>query len=281
MSRTGKQALIAVLVLSALSFLVVGSFLGRTAEASNKLDRSVKRVELASGNGDVEIVGSDTNQIEVRERVRHRFGKPDHTYEVKGDTVRLESDCGWGWGCNVDYVVTVPKGTEITGQSSSGDVTVHDLAAPVNVKLSSGDLEVSNLEGSLRAELSSGSVSLEQIRGDVDARTTSGDITLNEVTGKTKLEANSGEISGDVRSSGAVEARTTSGDIELQVADAKSIQAQATSGSIHLDVPDRAYKVDADASSGDVNLGDLRQDDGSEYAINVKATSGDIDLSTN
>lgn len=279
MSRTGKQALIAVLVLSVLSFLVAGSFLGRTAEASSKLDRSVKRVELASGNGDVEIVGSDTNQIEVRERVRHRFGKPDHTFEVKGDTVRLDSDCGWG--CSVDYTVTVPKGTEVTGQSSSGDVQVRDLTAPVNVKLSSGDLEASNIEGSFHAELSSGSVSLEKINGDVDVRTTSGDISLNEVTGKTKLEATSGEIDGDLRGSGAVEARTTSGDIELQVADAKSVQAEATSGSIQLSVPDRAYKVDADTSSGDVNLGDLRQDDGSEYAISVKATSGDIDLSTN
>jgi DUF4097 and DUF4098 domain-containing protein YvlB len=279
MSRTGKQALIAVLALSVLSFLVVGSFLGRTAEASSKLDRSVNRVELASGNGDVEIVGSDTNQIEVREHVRHRFGKPDHTYEVKGDTVRLDSDCGWG--CSVDYTVTVPKGTEVTGESSSGEVELRDLTAPVNVKLSSGDLEVNNLEGSLRAELSSGSVSLERIRGDVDVHTTSGDITLSEVTGKTKLEATSGEIEGDLRSSSAVEARTTSGDIDLQVADAKSIQAKATSGSIELVVPNRAYKIDANVSSGDVSLGDVRQDDGSEYAINVTATSGDIGLSTN
>lgn len=279
MSRTGKQALIAVLVLSVLSFLVVGSFLGRTAEASNKLDRSVKRVELASGNGDVEIVGADTNQIEVRERVRHRFGKPDQTYEVEGDTVRLGSDCGWG--CSVDYAVTVPKGTEVTGESSSGDVKVRDLTAPVNVKLSSGDLEVDNIEGSLHAELNSGSVSLERIRGDVDARTTSGDIALSEVTGRTKLQTTSGEIEGDLRSSSAIEARTTSGDIELQVADAKSIRAQATSGSIQLAVPDRAYKIDTDTSSGDVNLGDIRQDDSSEYAISATVTSGDIDLSTN
>lgn len=279
MSRTGKQALIVVVALSVISFLLVGGLLGRTAEADTKLDQAVKRVELASGSGDVEIIGSETNQIEVRERVRHRLWKPDQTFTVDGDTVRLNGDCGWG--CSVDYTVRVPKGTPVTGNGGSGDVSIQGLAANVDVRLGSGELEVKELTGSLRADVGSGSIALERINGDVDAHTSSGEIELSEVTGKTKVDTGSGSIEGDLRSSTDVDARTSSGEIELAVADAKSVRAKTGSGSIELTVPDRAYRIDATTGSGEVTREGVRQNDASEYAISASTGSGEITLKTN
>jgi Putative adhesin len=279
MSRTGKQALIAVLALSVLSFLVVGSFLGRTAEADTRLDQSVKRVELANGSGEVEIVGSDTSRIEVHERTRHRLWKPDQTFTVDGDTVRLNGDCGWG--CSTDYTVRVPKGTQITGNGGSGDVSIQGIASDVDVKLSSGELEVMDLTGSLRADVGSGSITIERISGDVDAHTSSGEIELSEIAGKTTVDTGSGSIEGDLRSSDAVDARTSSGEITLEVAEAKSVRAKTGSGSIELTVPNRAYKIDATTGSGDIDHSGVREDDASEYAITASTGSGSIEIAPN
>lgn len=247
----------ALLVLTGVA-LAVWSFGDRESDDKHEVREQITKVELGTDSGDVTIEVGDDDVTTVREKRSFWFIKRGDAYRVDGDTLHLSGDCGWN--CEADFVVTVPRGTKVSGDSGSGDLKIAGVAG-------------------VDTESRSGQVEVRDVAGSVQVATTSGDVKLDRVDGALDVKVTSGDISGERLSGGPVRAATSSGDIKLVLDKAGSVTAEGTSSDIDVTVPDGSYQVSTDASSGDVD-NSVPSVDGGTHKLDVRTTSGDITLRT-
>jgi hypothetical protein len=224
---TGVMVVTGGLLLSGCDW---GDIDATTVNDQETLDRSISEVRFANDSGDVKITVGD--HLEVRRRVGYHDTKPGKTYRVDGDALVLE-ECEER-DCWVDYDVTVPEGTKVSGHVDSAKVELVGVAS-ANVEAESGDVTVRDVAGEVNATAESGNVDLSGIGGAVVAGAESGNVTVH-------LES------------------------------AANVTASASSGNVEVVVPSGKYQVKASADSGDVtnDLGnstsgptlDLRTDSG-------------------
>lgn len=132
----------------------------------------------------------------------------------------------------------------------------------------------------LEVRLSSGSAVVENMTGAVDLQTESGTIDARDVAGDLVASAGSGEILSAGLTSDSVGAQTTSGSTFLEFAEPPAqVEAEATSGSIEVLVPrGENYRVLTNSLSGRVNV-DVSTDPDAESVIDLRSTSGSITVS--
>jgi major membrane immunogen (membrane-anchored lipoprotein) len=174
------------------------------------LGQSVSEVRFANDSGDVKITVGD--HLEVRRTVGYHDTKPGKTYRVDGDALVLE-ECRER-DCWVDYDVTVPEGTKVSGHVDSAKVEVVGVAS-VNVEAESGDVTVRDVDGEVNATAQSGNVDLSGIGSSVVAGAESGNVTVH-------LDS------------------------------AANVTASASSGNVEVIVPQGNYQVRTNVDSGDV-----------------------------
>lgn len=137
------------------------------------LSGPVSEVRFANDSGDVTIRVGD--RFEVRRDVGYNDAKPGKTYRMDGDALVLEecpeSDC---W---VNYEVTVPEGTTVSGAVDSGNVEIVGVAS-ANVSAQSGEVTVRDVAGEVNATAESGNVELSGIEGRAVAGAQSGNVTV-------------------------------------------------------------------------------------------------------
>ena len=238
--------------------LAVWSFGDRDTDEQHEVKDKISVVQLDIKEGDVTIEVSDNAETTVREKRSYWLVKRGDAYRVDGDTLHLNSDCGWN--CEADYVVTVPRGTTVTGETGSGDLVLNGVAG-VDTSSRSGDVVV------------------RDVTGTVSVETTSGDVKLNRVKGLLDVEVSAGDITGQHLSGGQVKAKTSSGDIQLGLDEANSVTAEGTSSDIVVVVPDGSYEVTADTTSGDTK-NTVPSATGGTHRLDARTTSGDISLRT-
>jgi hypothetical protein len=213
----------------------------RTSQGSYQVPDGALTIQADSA--DVELHTGDVSEITVdRKFNRNLFGsKPSEKYS-DGKLQLKDTGCGFlSFGCDTNYVITVPKDLTVTIQSSSGDLKVSELPTGVSLQTSSGAIE------------------------------------LDHVGGQVSLKSSSGDISGDNLSATGVTAQSSSGDVELGFDLApQQIDAQTSSGDVDLRLPtgDETYKVDADTNSGDESA-NVKTDPQSSRVIKAKSSSGD------
>jgi DUF4097 and DUF4098 domain-containing protein YvlB len=200
-------------------------------------------LSIETSSTELQVRSGDVKEITVdRKFERNALGSdPKDKYE-DGKLQIKDTGCGFlSFGCNTDYVVTVPKDLNVSIKSSSGDVHVADLGGHTKLESSSGKLEVRGLSGDLEAESSS---------GDLDAQGLG---------------------------SSSVVAKSSSGSLELSFRSAPgTVQARSSSGDILVRLPTGAetYKVDTDTSSGDESA-EVKIDPTSTRTITLETSSGD------
>lgn len=227
-------------------------------DSSNKHEVSdkISTVRLDSPNADVTIKVADVDKTTIEEQRSYWLVKSGDAFEVDEETLTLDGDCGWQ--CRADFVVTVPRGTKVTGQNGSGD------------------LAISGASG-IDAKSRSGEVSLTDISGDVKLDLTSGDVDIDGLTGKLEVNANSGDIEAKGLKGGPVRVDITSGDLRLELDEAADVRAKGTSSDIKVTAPSGSYKVHTDTRSGEVENGLGDAPDGS-HSIDASTVSGDVTL---
>jgi DUF4097 and DUF4098 domain-containing protein YvlB len=248
----------AVLLVAAAG-LAFWSFGDRDSDDSHQINDKITTVELAAKSADVTIKVSDDDKTTVQEKRKYWLWKHGDTYSVDDGVLKLDGDCGWQ--CSADLVVTVPRGTKVTGHNTSGDVTITGVSG-VDAESTSGQWELHDVDGDVKLNLTSGDVSVNGLNGKLDVKGTSGDIEARGLKG------------------GAVNAETTSGDIELGLAEANDVRAKGTSSDIDVQAPAGSYNVNTETRSGEVENG-LGDDPNGGHTIDAKTTSGDIELVTN
>jgi hypothetical protein len=253
MSETKKLGAVLLVAGAALAFWQFGD---RDSTDDHEVGERISTVQLAAKSADVTIKVSDDDKTTVQEKRTFWLWKKGDAYSVDDGVLKLDGDCGWQ--CTADFVVTVPRGTKVTGENGSGDISVSGVSG-VDAKSRSGEFEVSNVTGDVKIDL------------------TSGDVIVRDLTGKLDVKATSGDIEASGLKGGPVNVETTSGDLELRMAEANDVRAKGTSGDIEVSAPAGSWNVSTQARSGDVENG-LGDDPDGTHTLEATTTSGDIEL---
>lgn len=237
--------------------LTIWSLGDKESTAEHEVTGKISVVHLASPDADIRIEVADVDTTTVKEKRSHWLVKRgDDAFSVDGGTLRLDGDCGWQ--CRSDFVVTVPRGTRVTGDVGSGDLALTGVQG-VDARARSGDVQLREVTGDVKLDLTSGDVSIDRVSGRLEVRATSGDITATNL------------------SNGPVDLKTTSGDLEVELDQANDVTLRGTSGDLRVVAPAAGYRVKADTSSGDVSNG-LGDDPDGKHAIDARTVSGDVEL---
>ena len=159
---------------------------------------------------------------------------------------------------SVDFTVTVPRGTQVTVSSVSGDV------------------EVSDVEGETRLSTVSGTVTASAVSHLALAKSVSGDVELDSIATEEDLEAAS--VSGSIRARD-VQARrldvgTVSGDVDLANVTSDRVDVSSVSGRVEFSgslARDGRYELES--HSGDVRVL-LTEDVG--FELEARSFTGEI-----
>ncbi len=147
-------------------------------------------VTVETTSGDISISGWDRTQISAY--------SPDGLPAIRqeGQKVEIKSKLG-GAG---DLTIRVPRHCDLALRSSSGDVTLQDLAGRLSLQVISGDVKGFNLCGDLTVRMVSGDLELRNCHLDrIEFDTVSGDSLI-----ESRLSA-----------SGSYRVHTVSGDVRL------------------------------------------------------------------
>jgi hypothetical protein len=201
-------------------------------------------LSIKTSSTDLEVRSGDVSEITVDRRFeRNVFGSDPKDKYKDGKLEIRDTGCGFlSFGCDTDYVVTVPKDLKVSIDSSSGDLNVSGLAGGADLKSNSGDIEAHGIGGVLT------------------------------------LESSSGDLKADDLTASSVKSDSSSGDVDLIFDDApSSVDAKTSSGDVTVLLPsgDEAYKVDTDTSSGDESAR-VKTDPSSLRTIKAETSSGDV-----
>lgn len=249
--------------------------------------------------GDVDLQGTDTNQIVIEETIRVRAGSASdaeefirglmgelqpgfddnaYTFKVGGQTRRNVS---------FGYKVEVPRISNVILHSYGGDIDLADLQGDLEVKNGGGDIDLSDIAGKIRIHtgggdidalkieglvtLSSGGgdIQVRTVEGQFDIRTGGGDIDLSEGTGNFTFETGGGDI--DLRNleGPELEARTGGGDITVRAIIAK---VHLITGGGDISAEELTGELEAATGGGDLDLRQIRGD------MIIFTGAGDVDI---
>jgi DUF4097 and DUF4098 domain-containing protein YvlB len=203
------------------------------------------RLEVESFNGSVEVIGWDSDTVQVRgnKHASRQEVLKALAIDAKGSPteVRLRAispspNCN----CGVTFTLKVPRKTRLD-----------------NVATSNGGLRIENIEGRAHARTSNGGIRLYDIGGDLEATTSNGGIEAQKVTGQTILHTSNGRIRGD-NLHGGLEAATTNSSIDVTVSDAdpaRPLILSSSNGGVTLNLLTwKGNEIRATTSNGSVNL---------------------------
>jgi len=174
---------------------------------------------------------------------------------------------------NIDYEITLPRGSEIDASSGSGDIESQDVGGNVKAGSGSGSVRVRGNHGPATLHTGSGDIELDEAGdGAISARTGSGSIRLRSINGP-------------------VEAHTGSGDIELNGHLSGDSRLETGSGSVRLSIGNQGYNLDAHTGSGSIHTAgsmNVSSDEdhhsvsgpinGGGPAIHIRTGSGDVEI---
>jgi hypothetical protein len=203
------------------------------------------RLEVESFNGAIEVVGWDSDSVQVRgtKTASRQETIRDLTIDAKGDnnTVRLRAvrpmpNCN----CGVSFSIRVPRKTRIDRANTSN-----------------ASLRLESIEAPARIQTSNGSIKIWDVKGDVEATTSNASIDAERFTGSGILRTSNGRIHGD-SIHGSLEARTSNASIDLTVAEADPehpLILNSSNGSITLNLQSwKNNSIRANTSNSGINV---------------------------
>lgn len=234
------------LVVAVTAGLALLSVISNRAERSTtETFEDVSRVVFELDNSPIEFVGSD-GAVVVDMSATTGFLGGDARVQQDGDTLVIVHECPplFGVGCRASFDVQLPPGTQISGSTSNGPV------------------------------------SLTSLEGLVSVTTSNGPITLDDVGSDVALQTSNGSITGTEISSERFEASTSNGRIDLGFAVAPHfVRADTSNGSIEILLPEDAppYALTTSTSNGRVEA-DVRTDPDASDSIEAETSNGNITI---
>lgn len=207
------------------------------------------------GKGSVTVHAVDTTESRVEVRGRDAEGV---RVEQDGDDLvviapRQRTGFLSAGDASLDFVITVPTGSNLAVKSGSADVRGHGRYDTCQVRCGSGDVAI-DVVGAATLETGSGDVRVAQTDQDVRVKSGSGDVVITRAAAALSVSTGSGDIeigsshgptivktgSGDVtvtESSDDVSLSTGSGDLRIGVARRGRVTVKGASSDVHIGVP--------------------------------------------
>ncbi|WP_223305240.1 DUF4097 family beta strand repeat-containing protein, partial [Cellulomonas sp. B6] len=244
-------------------------------------------------DGDVTVLATTGDTVEVERRTRALWRTPDTSTEQGDDRVVVHHTCGWRFigTCRTSTSVHLPEGTDLVVRTSDGDVEAEGAVATATVRTSSGRVTVVGATGDVEARSSDGSVSVSGAGGEVRARTSSGRVEVVDAGGAVAARSSDGDVL--VRdAAGTVEARTSAGRVEVDGAGGTTsartsdgevlvagvegdVTAVTSSGRVTVHGTGRPVALSISTSSGRQTV-DAPTDPGASRTVTIRTSDGDV-----
>ncbi|TYB47748.1 DUF4097 family beta strand repeat-containing protein [Actinomadura chibensis] len=271
-------------VLTAAAAALVGC--GNLSYGAHQEDRTysapagVTALKIRSNGSRVEITGSDSPGIKVRERLTwsNDKNKPEPRHVTEGGTLALTSKCAKvvvglsGTGCGVSYRIQVPRGTPVEVDNDDGRIVASGLGGTVKLHTDNGALKVTDLRAtSVNLSSDDGSIEVSGRTGTADLQSDNGRITATGLIADTLTARTSdGRISIAGRVTVA-DVRTSNGGIDARGLTTDRITARTSDGPIDLRFAAAPTDVRATSGNGPVRV---RVPRGEGYAITLTSGNG-------
>lgn len=207
-----------------------------------KLENISGDIIIKQGNDSSQMTVSATKEIKVKKKdldkpfdeinIKINSGdneiiiKTEYNYQRQNSIFKFDL----GKMANVDYVITVPPGIEISLDNVNGNVTSDRLDNDLTINLVNGKVSLDNYSGILQCEIVNGSFTGEIIN-------TKG-VDINTVNGGIKLNLNN-FINAELRAE-TVNGKISDSDLEIREADRKK---RFLKGYLGSGTPDALIKV--------------------------------------
>ncbi len=210
---------------------VVSELTEQRRSTTTTYPQAVSKVVVDTSTGSVELkAGAAGSPVVVERRTRASLGSsPTSSETVSGAVLTLSGGCrGFGL-CGVAYTVTVPPGTAVVVDTSTGSVEASGLTGDLDVTTSTGSIELLGLRSArVAVEASTGSVELGFAAPpqDVRAEASTGSVevvvpadgTAYAVQSSTNVGSSEVSVPVDSSSTRRIEARTSTGSVEVRPA---------------------------------------------------------------
>ena len=218
---------------TAVTLLVLGAGTLRAQRLDTTLTvRGQPRLSVTNLSGTIVVRSWSRAQV----RVQAEYDRADVEVTESAGRVSVRTVTRRNSG-EVDYTISVPRGTGVELNAVSSDIRVTDVCGDLNLNTVSGDVDADCIEGDAQVQTVSGDVTVANVRSrHLDVGSTSGDVVVRGVRG-------------------GVGAHSVSGDVTLSQIDGDEVTAETVSGSIDYDgrIADNG-RYSFEAHSGDVTL---------------------------
>ncbi|PYU51518.1 MAG: hypothetical protein DMG48_09735 [Acidobacteria bacterium] len=166
------------------------------------------RITIRNGHGNISVRPSEDSQIRVSgkknakawnesdaqqfaERAGVEIAQNGDGYEIRPMGVSAGDS-----RISFDLEVAVPKKTSLTIRNEKGDVTVADMAKPVNVTNGVGNIEIRGTGGDVNIDTRKSDIKVSDTKGNIKISGHGGEINVSAATGALTID---GEFYGAIR----------------------------------------------------------------------------------
>ncbi len=258
------------------------------------------RITIRNSRGDISVRPSDEAQIRVSGKKNAKAWSETDAQKITDDVGVEIVKNGDGYEIHpngsgtadsrisVDLEVAVPKKAALTIRNEKGDITVADMAKPVNVTNGVGNVEIRGTDGDVNIDTRKSDIKVSDTKGNIKISGHGGDINVSGATGVLTVD---GEFYGAIRADKIAKGvrflsqRTDltlsqlSGHLEagpghLEIFDAPGNLSVRTQDDITLENPGGKVKVDNRRGNVEVRFSAPPKDD-----IEINNSSAGITLS--
>jgi DUF4097 and DUF4098 domain-containing protein YvlB len=229
---TPRLALLLTGVLLVVCGVAVGVSEALTHERTTDttLERHVERVIVMADTGHVNLTGSESSRVTVRQKLRWIWRKPRVSTHLAGATLTVSAECPGSSSlnrCKADLDLAIPFDADVVVRGDSGDISAERLAGHLELTTSSGNVAGRDLNPTVaKATTDAGNVDLEFSTQPVSvhANSDSGDVTVTVPAGG-EYHVDATTNGGDVKVEGilrndhagrSITATADAGDVTVQ-----------------------------------------------------------------
>ena len=193
--------------------------------------------------------------------------------------IRRERRMWFGFGGDVDALITVPVGSAVQLGTGAGGIRTTGKLGAVEVQTGAGSVRL-DAASEVKARTGAGAIAVAEVSGSISVKSGSGAVELGRIGGDAKITTGAGDI--EVGEAGdSVEAFTAAGSVKVRRADHGRVKAKTMAGRVSvgvangtaalLDVSTMSGRVRSDLASADAPAGSDKR-----LELNIRTMSGDV-----
>ena len=181
-----------------VSSAIAGSFKDMHSDEHIEMPKKQK-ITVKGISGDIEIMGADTDRIDIEKDGLAKISEDDDELEIKAISGNI--------------TITAPTNTDFTMKGVSGDLSMADLNGRIEIKSVSGNIIGKQLSGSMIGNFVSGDAELDYKEVDeINITSQTGDLILkldDDVEAEISLIAENGDIDCEFELKGATKSESS------------------------------------------------------------------------